>query len=137
MNTPRAIVERFEPAFRAADHITIDELCHPDFTDHNAGPGQPTTLEAFKQKVTAFAQAIPDLTETMHDIVAHDDTVATRWTITGTLQHELMGIPGQGQPIAVDGMNFYRVRDGRITDLWTQYDAPTLMNQLTNPAPKD
>ena len=41
-----------------------------------------------------------------------------------------MGIPATGQPIRVEGMNFYCLRDGRVTDLWTQFDGVALMQQL-------
>jgi hypothetical protein len=33
-----------------------------------------------------------------------------------------MGIPASGQPISIEGMNFYRLKDGRVTDIWTQFD---------------
>ena len=41
-----------------------------------------------------------------------------------------MGIPASGQAIRVEGMNFYRLRDCRVTDVWTQFDAVALMQQL-------
>jgi predicted ester cyclase len=50
--------------------------------------------------------------------------------LTASLQQELMGIPATGQPIRVEGMNFYRVKDGRVTDVWTQFDGVGLMEQL-------
>ena len=62
--------------------------------------------------------------------MASSDTVATRWVVTGSLQQEFMGLPAAGQPIRVEGMNFYRLRDGRVTDIWTQFDAGALMQQL-------
>ena len=27
-------------------------------------------------------------------------------------------------------MNFYRLKDGRVTDIWTQFDGVALMRQL-------
>jgi predicted ester cyclase len=45
-------------------------------------------------------------------------------------QQEFMGIPASGQTIRVEGMNFYRLKDGRVTDIWTQFDGVTLMQQL-------
>jgi hypothetical protein len=34
-----------------------------------------------------------------------------------------MGIPGSGQTVMVEGMNFYRLKDGRVSDMWTQSTA--------------
>jgi predicted ester cyclase len=50
--------------------------------------------------------------------------------VTGSLQQEFMGIPASGQPVRVEGMNFYRLKDGRVTDIWTQFDGVALMQQL-------
>ena len=72
---------------------------------------------------------LPDL-EDLQDIIASGDTVATRWVLTGSLQQEFMGIPASGQTIRVEGMNFYRLKDGRVTDIWTQFDGAAMMQQL-------
>ena len=42
-----------------------------------------------------------------------------------------MGIPAAGQTITVEGMNFYRLKDGRVTDIWTQFDGDAMMRQLS------
>ncbi len=124
------IIRRFEQAFRAADRATIDELADPGLADHNPAPGHEPTLAGFKEKVASFKAMFPDLVEELQDVVASGDTVATRWVVTGSLQQDFMGIPATGQPIRVEGMNFYRLRDGRVTDVWTQFDAVAMMQQL-------
>ena len=124
------IITRFEPAFRAADLATIDELCHPGLVDHNPAPDHEPTLAGFKQKVAFFKATFPDLEEDLQDIIASGDTVATRWVVTGSQQREFMGIPAAGQRIRVEGMNFYRLEDGRVTDIWAQSDALGMLQQL-------
>ena len=123
-------ITRFEHAFRAADQATIDELCDPSLVDHDPAPGHEPTLAGFKQKVAGFKALFPDLEEDLQEIVASGETVATRWAVTGALQQEFMGIPATGQTIRVEGMNFYRLKDGRVTDIWTQFDGLALMQQL-------
>ena len=124
------IITRFEHEFRAADQATIDELCDPGLVDHNPAPGHEPTLAGFKEKVAFFRALFPDLEEDLQDIIASGDTVATRWVITGSLQQDFMGIPATGQAIRVEGMNFYRLKDGRVTDIWTQFDGTAMMQQL-------
>ena len=124
------IVTRFEHAFRAGDQATIDELCDPGLVEHNPAPDQEPTLTGFKQKVAVFKAIFPDIKEDLQDIVASGDTVATRWVVTGSQQQEFMGIPANGQAIRVEGMNFYRLKDGRVTDVWTQFDGLGMMQQL-------
>jgi predicted ester cyclase len=124
------IITRFELAFRAADQATIDELCHPDLVDHEPAPGYDQTLAGFKQKVAFFKAVFPDLEEDLQDIVGARDTVATRWVLTGSQQQEFMGITPTGKRIRVEGMNFYRLEDGQVTDIWAQFDGVGLMQQL-------
>jgi len=124
------IITRFEHAFRAGDQATIDELCDPGLVDHNPAPDHEPTLAGFKQKVGGFKAIFPDIGEDLQDIIASGDTVATRWVVTGSQQQEFMGIPATGQTIRVEGMNFYRLRDGRVTDIWTQFDGVGMMQQL-------
>ena len=124
------IITRFEHAFRAGDLSVIDDLCDPDLVDHNPAPGHEPTLAGFKQKVAAFKAIFPDLEEELEDIVVGGDTVATRWVVTGSQQLEFMGIPADGRTIRVEGMNFYRLKAGRVTDVWTQFDGVGLMQQL-------
>ena len=124
------IITRFEYAFRAGEQATIDELCDPGLVDHNPAPDQEPTLAGFKQKIAGYCALFPDLEEDLQDIVASGDTVCTRWVVSGSLQQEFMGIPPTGQTIKVEGMNFYRLKDGRVTDVWTQFDGVALMQQL-------
>ena len=125
------IITRFELAFRAGDQATIDELCGPGFVDHNPAPDHEPTLAGFKEKVEYMCSCFPDLTEDLQDTIASGDTVATRRFLTGSQQQEFMGIPAYGQSIRVEGMNFYRLRDGRVTDIWTQFDGLSMMQQLS------
>ena len=78
-----------------------------------------------------FTPIFPDLKEDLQDIVASGDTVATRWVVTGSQQKEFMGRPGiRPQPLRIEGMNFYRLKEGRITDIWTTFDGVAMMQQL-------
>ena len=124
------IITRFEHAFRAGDQATIDELCDPGLVDHNPAPDHEPTLAGFKQKVGGFKAIFPDIGEDLQDIIASGDTVATRWVVSGTQQQEFMGIPASGQAVRVEGMNFDRLQDGRVTDIWTQFDGIAMMQQL-------
>jgi len=124
------IISRFEPAFRAGDQATIDALCDPGLVDHNPAPDHEPTLTGFKQKVAGFKAIFPDLEEHLQEIIASGDIVATRWVVTGSQQQDFMGIPATGQTIRVEGMNFYRLADGRVTDIWTQFDGIGMMQQL-------
>jgi len=124
------IVERFETAFGANDVATIDELCDPALVDHNPAPDQKPGLAGFKDTIAMYKEILPDSQVTVQHVVGEGDLVATHWTVTGTHQAEFLGVPATGRQVAVEGMNVYRLADGRITDVWTQFDGLGLMDQL-------
>ena len=124
------IITRFEHAFRAGNQAEIDDFCDPGLVDHNPAPDHEPTLADFKHKIAGFRAAFPDLEYDLKDIIGSGDSVATRWVVTGSQQQEFMGIPASGQPVRVEGMNFYRLKDGRVTDMWMQFDGVALMQQL-------
>jgi len=59
-----------------------DELYSPDYIDHVAKGPEPGELkgpEGIKQAVTLFRTAFPDLTYTVHEVIAERDLVMTRF----------------------------------------------------------
>jgi ketosteroid isomerase-like protein len=76
----------------------VDELLAPDYVSH--APGEPELKrgpEDIKEVVRAYHSAFPDLTYTVEKQVAEGDMVVTRWTVRGTHQGELMGVPPSGR----------------------------------------
>jgi steroid delta-isomerase-like uncharacterized protein len=77
-----------------------------------------------------YKATFPSLEVDVAEVIGDDDLVATRWMVTGTQEAEFFGVPPTGQPVSVEGMNFYRLAGGRITDVWTQFDGLGLLQQL-------
>ena len=131
-----AVVRRLEDAFIANDVATIDAVCDPRLIDHNPAPGQEPTLAGFKQTIAGYKAVFPDLRLDLQAVISQGDLTATRWAVEGTQQAEFFGIPATGKRVRVEGMNFYRLAGGRITDVWTQFDGLGLLQQLgALPAP--
>lgn len=126
----KTIVRRFEKASAVNDVATIDELCDPGLVDHNPAAGQEPTLAGLKSTLAGYAAVFPDMNEDVGAVIGEGDLVATRWTVKGTQKAELFGVPPTGKQVQVEGMNFYRLSGGKITDVWTQFDSAGLMQQL-------
>ena len=137
MASTKEIVTRLEHAFAAGDYDTIDEVCDAGFVDHNPQPGMEPTLEGFKQANAKYRAAFPDLRIEELEVIADGDTAATRWTASGTHEAALDEIPATGKRVTVEGMNFYKLRDGKVTDAWLQFDGVGMLVQLgVLPAPE-
>lgn len=113
----------------------VDELFHPDFHDQQlaARTGGDGSLTALKQSLTAYGTVLADAQFEERDVVAEDDRVVIRWILRGRHIGNFLAVPPTGRTFAVDGANIFRIKDGRIIERWSFFDAQSLLTQLTSP----
>jgi steroid delta-isomerase-like uncharacterized protein len=127
----KALAQRFyDEIFNKKNLNVIDELCAPDFVDHNAMPGQAPGAKGLKDVFTAFFRGLPDLRITIHELVAERDIVVARFTGTGTHTGELMGAAPTGKAVTMRGMDMIRIRDGKAIEVWHEGDDAVVLMQL-------
>jgi len=123
------VVEKF---WNQKNVNVLDETHSLDSIAHNPIiPGQPLPFDFYKQVCLMHIAAFPDMKVTTDDIIAEWDKVVIRWTVTGTHQGELMGIPASGRQVTWSGFTIYRFADGKIVESWWAYDALGMMQQIT------
>ena len=71
-------------------------------------------LEAFTRALQSFFEAFPDFEDSIEDLIAEGDLVAGRFTARGTHEGLFAGVSATGRRVAFQGINMYRVRDGKI-----------------------
>lgn len=62
--------------------------------------------------------------------MAEGDRVVVRWTHTGTHVGEFGGIPATGKTFTIDGIDIYRVADGKLCEHWHVIDQLAMLGQL-------
>lgn len=131
----KAFARQFaEVVLSGHDLDAADDFLAPDVVGHLAGvPGVVRGIEAYREMFGAFLVAFPDYSETIHDVVAEGELVASRVTFGGTHRGEMFGVPATGKSVAAQGMAFLRFADNRIVELWTQADLLGLLAQLGVP----
>lgn len=87
-------------------------------------------VEAVTSHEWTIYDAFPDMRYTIEDTVAEDDTVASRWTVTGAHEGEFEGIAPTGKEIEISASGTFRVEDGNITEVWLTTDRLGLLQQL-------
>lgn len=134
----KALMRRiYEEVINQGDMDAADEVIAADVVDHAPFPGQKPGLEGFKEAVSAFRSAFPDLHMTMDDVIAEGDMVAVRFTMSGTHQGELMGIPATGNRMTITGIDLGRFEGGKGVEHWASQDDLGMMQQLgVIPAPE-
>jgi steroid delta-isomerase-like uncharacterized protein len=107
-----------------------EEIIHPDFFDHTNPPGMQEGIEGHKAIVALFRTVFPDLEWRIDDLIAEDDKVVARTTMTGTQEGEFFGLPPSGKRVSMVGVHVMRIKDGKIVEHWGSNDDLGLMRQL-------
>jgi len=127
----KALVRRFyEEVFNRQNVGAIDDICAPDFVDHNAMPGQAAGLQGMKDMFGAYLNAFPDMKTTVQEMIAERDLVVARFTVEATHKGEIYGTPATGKRIAVNGIDILRIKDGRVSEAWHQGDDLVALMQI-------
>jgi predicted ester cyclase len=80
--------------------------------------------------VQGYRDALSGLRVTIDQQFTDGDYVATRYTITGTHNGNLMGTPPSGQEVAFTGITISRCEQGRIAEEWEITDTVALLGQI-------
>jgi steroid delta-isomerase-like uncharacterized protein len=121
-------VRRFVDAFWSQGNLdAADALMTHDAIIHEPVTGSREDLKAV---AIAIRAAFPDWHATVEELLVDGDRVAERWTGHGTHRGEFQGIAPTGKRVAVPGVVFYRIADGKIAEFRGQFDRMSLVQQL-------
>ncbi len=127
----KALVRRWgEEVWGKGNLAAIDELLAADIVFNYPPPGVAPNREAYKQTVTMYHVALPDIQYTVEDMIAEGDKVAVRWTGRGTQKGEFMGIAPTGKQVTITGNSILRIAGGKIVEEWTEEDILGVLQQL-------
>ena len=112
------------------DLTAIDVFFASNALAHLPGYPEPTNCEGFKQFVTLLYIAFPDLRHTVEDQIAENDKVVNRVTARGTHQGYFQGIAPTNRQITIADIFITRIKEGKVVELWAQFDALGLLQQL-------
>jgi len=125
----KAHVRRGFEAVNQKNLAVFDELLTPDVVFHNASTTMQG-IEAYKQFLSMYMTAFPDLHFTIEEMIAEGDTVVARFTTRGIHQGNLMGIPPTGKQVSGTGMFIDHIVNGKGIEQWFNTDDLGLLQQL-------
>ena len=109
----KAVVRRFTEEVLGGRNIGLaDELLAPNYTNSITG----SDVAKFKDFVAGFNSALSGLHFEIVDMVAEGDAVVSRWTAQGTHTGSMMGESPTGKQIAMRGLTYYRLANGKIVE---------------------
>ena len=121
-----AVRSCFEEASRG-NFGALDSIVSPDYVCHPEGV---RGSDGLAEMVQGYRDAISGLTVTIDQQFTEGDYVATRFTIRGRHEGELMGTAPTGRDVEFTGLTVSRCRDGRIEEEWELVDTMSLLQQV-------
>ncbi|MFF2513951.1 ester cyclase [Streptomyces sp. NPDC058086] len=126
----KRIMERFTTEFLpTGDPAPARKFISPDIVMHFGGRTQQGR-DTYLGIVAANMRAFPDLKWTVEDMRAEGDTVAVRYTMTGTHRGPFAGVEATGKAIRAESMAFYRLAHGKIVEERAQLDMLSILQQM-------
>jgi steroid delta-isomerase-like uncharacterized protein len=128
----KQVVRRFyEELWNRGNFDAADDLVAADYVRHDLRPGDapagPAGQKAVAQK---FRAAFPDVSLEVEALVAEGDLVAARWTMSGTHTGAWGEVAPTGRRVRFSGVNFFRIANGKIAEIWNVRDDLGLREQL-------
>ena len=112
------VMRKFEKMINTADDALAEELVAADASFYT--PASPEPLyggKGYLSVVHWMRQGFSDVQWKLEEMVAGEDKVAVRWTLTGTHDGDFLGLPATGKKVSASIMNFYYISpEGKITN---------------------
>lgn len=126
------LVHRLTASTNAADWEAFDELLTENFTRHcQATPNvQVNSRNEFKKLQESFWASMPDQRITIEMMIAEGDKVAVYATYSGTLTGPMGEFPPTGKSMESKFISIFRIEEGRIAELWVEWDNLAMLTQL-------
>ncbi len=128
----KGLVNSFGEASNARNFDAIREMLIPEFVRHCQATPEVVVQnrDQFIDYLKADARVFPDSRQTLHHIVAEGDLVAFSVTYEGTQEGQMGPFPASHKRMQLDVLGMFRVRDGKLAELWLTWDNLAALGQL-------
>jgi len=107
------------------------EVFADDYVRHDLRPTRAMPGPAGQAAIARdFRAAFPDLHTELDLILGGGDLVAARWTAEGTNTGSWGDRPPTGRHVKFSGVNIFRLKEGKVVELWNHRDDLGVMQQL-------
>lgn len=93
-------------------------------------PGLKPSVQAFQQVLNMYRHGFPDIHYAIDDVIIGAEKIVCQLTVTGTHSGYFLGHPPTGKSFRAQGIDVFRLRDGKIAERWGHFDTMTMLQQL-------
>jgi steroid delta-isomerase-like uncharacterized protein len=101
-----------------------------DTVFHEPGGVTLRGRDELRERLDMIYSAFPDIHHVIEDLIAADDKVVARFSITGTHQGEFVGTLPTGRQVKFTATVIYQFIGGKIAEAWIDWDALSVMQQI-------
>jgi len=125
----RIVRRLFEEVINGQRYDRIPEYCAEDVLVHRPGNVVLEGVDAYTEHYRRLHAALGDFEARLEDVVVDGDRVATRFSVTGTHEGELLGVAPTGTQVAFTAQVMFHL-DGEIVEEFHHSDRTSLREQL-------
>ena len=126
-------------AINQRDFDALDDFISPSVHRYSgATPDvQVRSLEDMKAFLHADLSAVPDAIQEVNLIFSSGDMVAVHATYSGTQDGQMGPFPPSGRRVEIPFIGLLKVTDGKISEIWAEWDNLGALAQLGHFPPPD
>ncbi|MGH2779047.1 MAG: ester cyclase [Actinomycetota bacterium] len=127
----RRTMERYTSEFLTTGDVALaEEFVSQDIVMYYPGQPELRGLDTLLASSPRTATRSPTSCGWVEQMTADGDTVAVRYSMTGTHRGSFAGIQPTGAAVVSQSMAFYRLNDGKIVEERAQLDMLGILQQL-------
>lgn len=126
----KTVTSFIDAMFTRGDLSAAEVYLTEDFVNHDPPFGADAGREGMRAAAAMFRSAFPDWHTEAGLLIGEGDLVVEQFTASGTQGGEFMGVEPDGRGVVLEGINIFRVQDGRITERWGRLDDLGVLRQL-------
>jgi predicted ester cyclase len=136
----KALVRRlYREVYQLRNLDALEEVIAPDYVLRTVAAGwRPSQLRGpavYRGSLKVWAEALPDFSCTIEQLIAEGDRVVTVYSFTGTHTGDFPwgpagAIPATGRKVSLPGITVSRITKGQIVEEWDSLNMGSLWRQL-------
>ena len=124
------VINFFEETYNKKNYQYVMDFFATDYFEHR-DDGARTNLDC-ANIIKGAEKIFPDMTVKIEDIVEENDLIAIRLTFNATHKDTFLGIEATSKNITWEAMEFFRLKDGKITESWGSWPVHDMVEMLTS-----
>lgn len=126
------LVRQFYTVFNTGDVHLLDRILAADWVEYPLStPGQAPGREGFKPIVRSFRIVFPDVQFINEDIIAADEKVTVRSSVTATHNAPFLGVETTRRKVKFSTIDIHRIENKAIVETWHIEDLLSVLQQIS------